>query len=109
MSEKLRPPEWWPRRDRCAGLLPRAIERTFAAASARERVTARLARTYPLTREEARIGLALVFLSGGDEARLERDLAIADRDWRDILVAAENNRTYAARFFAWIEDLAAES
>ncbi|HEY6958464.1 MAG TPA: hypothetical protein VI814_06560 [Candidatus Limnocylindria bacterium] len=109
MNEKLRPPEWWPRRDRCAQLLPRAIERTFPDPTARGRVAARLARTYPLTREEARIGLALVFLSGGDEARLERDLAIADRDWRDIIVAAENNRAYAALFFAWIAELDASA
>ena len=107
MNDTLRPPEWWPRRERCAELLPLAVERTFPDLPARERVTALLARTYPLTREEARIGLALVFLSGGDEARLARDLAIADRDWRDIIVAAENNRSYAARFFGWIEELAA--
>jgi hypothetical protein len=109
VSEKLHPPLWWPRRERCAALLPFAIARTFSDRDARERVAARVDRTYPLTREEARIGLALVFLSGGDEARFERDLAIAERDWRDILVAAENNAAYAARFFAWLDALDADA
>lgn len=104
MTEKVRPPEWWPRRERCAELLPLAIERTFPDARARERVSALVARTYPLTREEARIGLALIFLSGGDETRLARDVAIADRDWRTILVGAES-RPYVGPFFAWIEEL----
>ena len=104
MTEKVRPPEWWPRRERCAVLLPLAIERTFADPATRERVAGRVARTYPLTREEARIGLALVFLSGGDESRFERDLAIADRDWRTILIGAES-RPYVEPFFAWIEEL----
>jgi hypothetical protein len=103
-DEKVRPPEWWPRRERCAELLPRAIARTFPA-DARVSVKALLDRTYPLTREEARIGLALVFLSEGDEARLQRDLADGMRDWRDVLVAAENTKQNARRFFAWIEEL----
>jgi len=68
-------------------------------------VTALLDRTYPLTREEARIGLCLVFLSNGDEKAIERDLKDALRDWRDIIVAAENTKVNAARFFAWIEEL----
>ena len=100
----IRPPRWWPKRERCAELLPVAIARTFPA-EARERVATMLDRTYPLTREEARIGLALVFLSEGDETRLQKDLLDGLRDWRDILVAAENTKANAARFFAWIEEL----
>lgn len=100
----IRPPAWWPKRERCAELLPLAIERTFAP-EARERVARLLDRTYPLTREESRIGLALVFLSEGDETRLQNDLIEGLRDWRDILVAAENTKANAARFFAWIEEL----
>jgi len=68
-------------------------------------VTALLDRTYPLTREEARISLCLVFLSAGDEKAIERDLKEALRDWRDIIVAAENTKVNAARFFRWIEEL----
>jgi len=103
-TEPIRPPAWWPQRERCAELLPRAIARTFPA-DAQSRVTALLDRTYPLTREEARIGLCLVFLSEGDETRLQRDLIDGLRDWRDIIVAAENTKVNAARFFAWIEEL----
>ncbi|HYK96815.1 MAG TPA: hypothetical protein VEU77_00335 [Candidatus Acidoferrales bacterium] len=103
-DEKIRPPAWWPKRERCAELLPEAIARTFPA-EARERVTALLDRTYPLTREEARIGLALVFLSEGDERRLRTDLVDGLRDWRDIILAAENTRQNARRFFGWIEEL----
>jgi hypothetical protein len=90
----------------------RALRRAVAARDredfppdARPRITALLDRTYPLTKEEARIGLALVFLSGGDERQLRFDLDVGLRDWRDILVAAENTKANAARFFAWIEEL----
>lgn len=103
-TERIVPPVWWPRRDRCAELLAAAIARTFAP-EARERVAKLLDRTYPLTREEARIGLCLVFLSNGDEKEIEREVNEALRDWRDIIVAAENTRVNAARFFAWIEEL----
>ena len=103
-DDEIRPPAWWPKRERCAELLPEAIARTFPA-EARERVTTVLDRAYPLTHEEARIGLALVFLSDGDERRLQADLIEGLRDWRDILVAAENAPRNARRFFAWIEEL----
>ena len=46
-----------------------------------------------------------MFLSGGDERQLRRDLEEGLRDWRDILVAAENTKVNAARFFKWIEEL----
>ena len=104
MTERIVPPAWWPKRERCAELLPLAIARTFAP-DQRGRIAALLDRTYPLTREEARIGLALVFLSRGDERQLRFDMEEGLRDWRDILVAAENTKLNAANFFAWIEDL----
>lgn len=87
--------------------MPRAVSRAFLEAD-RDRATALLARDYPLTRERGRIGLALVFLSGGSAAELERHIAMLP-DWRDILVAAENTKANAARFFAWIEELDASN
>ena len=103
-AERIVPPAWWPKRERCAELLRSAIARTFSA-DAQPRVAALLDRTYPLTREEARIGLCLVFLSEGDEKALDRDLKDALRDWRDIILAAENTKVNARRFFNWIEEL----
>ena len=47
-------------------------------------------RDYPLTRESARVGLAIVFVSRGRLEALDAAIGDAETDWRDVLVAAEN-------------------
>ena len=40
----------------------------------------------------ARVQMAILVLSDGDLARLESELAVAKRDFRDVLVGAENTK-----------------
>ena len=81
-------PAWWPRAERCAALLPKAIASVFP--NDQKRVANRLRRDYPLTRESARVGLAIVFLSRGRLEAVDAAIRDAEIDWRDVLVAAEN-------------------
>ena len=65
------------------------IRRDFPQATAEvlERlVSLRLALAEKQSRE--RIDAAIVLLADGSLSRLERAVAVAERDWRDVLVAA---------------------
>jgi hypothetical protein len=65
------------------------VRRDFGAAA--DAVLARLASLDPPLagkQSRERIQAAIVLLAGGDPAELERAAALAEIDWRDVLVAA---------------------
>jgi hypothetical protein len=73
----------------CGPEVARALARTFDAATARHLGEKFAAAVLPsVNQDRDRVFLAIVILSRGDARRALRELAEAQKDWRDTLCAA---------------------
>lgn len=71
------------------GIVERELARRFDPATARHLAERFNASTLPLANHDhARVHLAILWLAQGDARRALRELAEAEKDWRDTLCAA---------------------
>lgn len=72
-----------------SNIVERELARRFDPATARHLVDRFNASTLPITNNDnARVHLAILLLAKGDGRRVLRELAEAEKDWRDTLCAA---------------------